>query len=216
MLEPQGQDGPCVKPAAALDLMLHSRKGPYQSLMAREDVRIKRVPTALAYALAKRVGGQGPVRQHLLRQVGRPGSAQVAGLRPPRFLRRSGHRVQGCCLEVQPGRRAEVPRRARPEAQAQVPLHDVEPSPAWRPYELGYAPTALAVSSPEKGWAIETDEEDGKRGHEVRLARRDSQVHRPLGNPRKTPASMPTTTSFIRASWTSTSAIPSRATTTPP
>ena len=53
MLEPQGQDGPCVKPAAALDLMLHSRKGPYQSLMAREDVRIKRVPTALAYALAK-------------------------------------------------------------------------------------------------------------------------------------------------------------------
>ena len=53
LLEPQGQDGPCVKPAAALDLMLHSRKGPMQSLMAREDVRIKRVPTALAYALAR-------------------------------------------------------------------------------------------------------------------------------------------------------------------
>ena len=40
---------------------------------------------------------------------------------------------------------------------------DVEPPPAWRPYELGYAPTALAVSSPEKGWAIETEEEGDKR-----------------------------------------------------
>ena len=38
---------------------------------------------------------------------------------------------------------------------------DVEPPPAWRPYELGYAPTALAVASPDKGWAIETDEEGG-------------------------------------------------------
>ena len=41
LLEPKGQDGPCVKPASALDLLLHSRKGPYQSLMAREDIRIQ-------------------------------------------------------------------------------------------------------------------------------------------------------------------------------
>jgi hypothetical protein len=53
MLEPAAQEGPCVKPAGALDLLLHSRKGPYQSLMAREDIRIRRVPTALAYALAE-------------------------------------------------------------------------------------------------------------------------------------------------------------------
>ena len=53
LLEPRVQDGPCVKPASALDLMLYSRKGPFQSLMARDDIRIKRVPTALAYALAE-------------------------------------------------------------------------------------------------------------------------------------------------------------------
>ena len=58
LLEAKGQDGPCVKPACALDLMLHSRKGPYQSLMAREDIRIKRVPTALAYALASELEGR--------------------------------------------------------------------------------------------------------------------------------------------------------------
>ena len=51
-------NGPCVKPVSALDLMLHCRKGPYQSLMAREDIRIKRVPSALAYALANELEGR--------------------------------------------------------------------------------------------------------------------------------------------------------------
>jgi hypothetical protein len=31
---------------------------------------------------------------------------------------------------------------------------DVEPPTSWRPYELGYAPTALAVSSKEKNWEV--------------------------------------------------------------
>jgi len=47
------RDGPCVKPASALDLMLHSRKGPFQCLMARDSVRVRRVPTVLAGALAQ-------------------------------------------------------------------------------------------------------------------------------------------------------------------
>jgi hypothetical protein len=48
-----GRDGPCIKPASALCLMLHSRKGPFQCLMARDAVRVKRVPTILAGALAQ-------------------------------------------------------------------------------------------------------------------------------------------------------------------
>lgn len=52
-LEKAGRDGPCIKPQKACDLMLHARKGPYQSTMDRHDIRIKRVPTALAYQLAK-------------------------------------------------------------------------------------------------------------------------------------------------------------------
>lgn len=51
-LEPLGRDGPCIKPVSALDIMLHARKGPYQSTMDREDIRIRRVPTALAWQLA--------------------------------------------------------------------------------------------------------------------------------------------------------------------
>jgi len=51
-LEPVARDGPCVKPIAACDIMLHARKGPYQSTMDRGDVRIRRVPTPLAWPLA--------------------------------------------------------------------------------------------------------------------------------------------------------------------
>lgn len=50
--EPQGRFGPCCKPVKACDLMLHARKGPYQAVMDRADIRIRRVPTALAWPLA--------------------------------------------------------------------------------------------------------------------------------------------------------------------
>src|SRR5687767_7082594 len=45
--ESQARFGPCVKPNNTLDLMLHARKGPYQSLMGRKPITIRRVPTAL-------------------------------------------------------------------------------------------------------------------------------------------------------------------------
>lgn len=51
-LEQQAMDGPCVKPASALDLMLHFRKTELQITMERDDVRIRRVPAVLAKQLA--------------------------------------------------------------------------------------------------------------------------------------------------------------------
>lgn len=51
-LEMMARDGPCVKPVKACDVMLVARKGPYQSTMDRGDIRIRRVPTALAWQLA--------------------------------------------------------------------------------------------------------------------------------------------------------------------
>jgi hypothetical protein len=51
--EPEARDGLCLKPQKALDLMLHARKGPYQSTMNRNDIKIRRVPTILAYELVK-------------------------------------------------------------------------------------------------------------------------------------------------------------------
>lgn len=53
--EPAARDGVCLKPASALDLFLYAKKGPYQSLMDRDDVRIKRVPKAIAGGLAEQL-----------------------------------------------------------------------------------------------------------------------------------------------------------------
>lgn len=51
--EKAGMDGPCLKPRAACDLMLLARKGKYQVTMERSDIRIKRVPTVIAWDVAK-------------------------------------------------------------------------------------------------------------------------------------------------------------------
>jgi len=48
-LEPIGRDGFCLKPYKAMDLMLHARQGPYQSTMARGDIKVKRVPSRIAF-----------------------------------------------------------------------------------------------------------------------------------------------------------------------
>lgn len=52
-LELEARDGKCLKPKYIIDIMLHARKGPYQSLMARSDIKIKKVPVALAQQLAE-------------------------------------------------------------------------------------------------------------------------------------------------------------------
>ena len=50
--EDKGRDGPCIKPKNIICLMMHSRKGEFQSLMSRHDIRVTKVPTPLATPLA--------------------------------------------------------------------------------------------------------------------------------------------------------------------
>ena len=61
VLEEKGRFGECIKPVKAMDLMLHARKGPYQSVMARDAIRVKRVPTALAELLAEELERRIPL-----------------------------------------------------------------------------------------------------------------------------------------------------------
>jgi hypothetical protein len=61
MLEEKARFGPCLKPQKALDLMLHARKGPYQSTMERKDIRIKRVPSSIANELARELSKRIPL-----------------------------------------------------------------------------------------------------------------------------------------------------------
>ena len=48
----------CCKPVTAHDVMLHARKGPMQSLMERDDIRVRRVPKVLAPYLAEELAAR--------------------------------------------------------------------------------------------------------------------------------------------------------------
>jgi len=61
-LEAAGRDGPCLKPHSVVDLMLVARKTAYQSTMERDDIIIKKVPTALAFELAKELTRVVPLK----------------------------------------------------------------------------------------------------------------------------------------------------------
>ena len=61
-LEKKATLGPCLKPRSACDLMLHARKGPYQSTMNRNNIKIKKVPTILAHKLAEKLDGLIPMK----------------------------------------------------------------------------------------------------------------------------------------------------------
>jgi hypothetical protein len=164
MLEPQAQEGPCVKPASALDLLLHSRKGPYQSLMAREDIRIRRVPTALAYALA------GELEQRV--ELDGIYFARSADKDAPRWKvfdvkDRDGEideHFKDVVLKFNPSGGLKFLAEYAMGFAPKYHYKDVEPDPAWFPRELGYAPTALALSTPEQNWEVhETDKKTGER-----------------------------------------------------
>ena len=152
--EKEARDGPCLKPASILDLMLYARKGPMQSLMARDDIRIKRVPTALAYALAKELEARVQIDQIYF--------AKKADADAPRwnvFDRKDSFGdldpdFKDVVLRFSPAGGLKFLAEYVLNRKPKFHFKDVEPPTSWRPYELGFAPYALAVSSPERKWEV--------------------------------------------------------------
>lgn len=154
LLEDEAKDGPCLKPAGALDLLLHSRKGPYQALMARSDIRIRRVPTALAYALRDELEDRVKLDDIYF--------AKSADKEAPRWkvfdvfnadgeLRED---VKDVVLKFHPAGGLKFLAEYAMGYEPKFHYEDVEPPKSWYPIEYGYAPTATAVSSPEKDWEV--------------------------------------------------------------
>ena len=144
-LEPQARFGPCLKPKRALDLMLHARKGPYQSLMAREDVRIKKVPRILAQRLA----------DELEQRI------QMDGIYFARRKDKYAPKWMPYDIEGEPNFQDVVLRFApkgdlktlakhalKIEDSVLLRYTDVEIDHKLRPEEMGWAPFALAVGRP--------------------------------------------------------------------
>ena len=151
--EMAGRDGPAIKFASSLDLMLISRKGEYQSLMARNDVRIRKVPTALAYALA----------EELEQRVQLDGIyfARKADPEAPRWSvldrERNGEfdpDFKDVVLRFCPAGGLKFLAEYAMGFTPKYHYEDVEPPRSWYPKELGYAPFAMALSTPEKNWEV--------------------------------------------------------------
>lgn len=160
LFEPKGQDGPCLKPHSALDLLLHSRKGPMQSLMRRDDVRIKRVPTVLAYVLAAELESRI--------QLDNIYFAKSSDPEAPKWQVFDRHDRYGdidadfkdVVLKFNPAGGLKFLAEYLLKRKPKFHYKDVEP--ARRPKEVGYAPTALALSSPDKNWEVMELGKDGK------------------------------------------------------
>jgi hypothetical protein len=161
LIEPQGQDGPCIKPFNACDLLLHSRKNQYQTLMGREDIRIRRVPTALAYALA----------EELEKRIEIDGIyfARSADPEAPRWkvydIFKHGELdpdFKDVVLKFNAAGGLKFLAEYALGYKPKYHFKDVEPDPKHRPIEYGFAPTALSVSTAEQNWEV-WEEKDGKR-----------------------------------------------------
>jgi DNA polymerase family A len=156
-VEQSGQDGPCVKPYSALDLLLYSRKGPYQSLMAREDIRIRRVPSVLAYQL----------RDELEQRV------EIDGIYFARRKDKSAPRwnvydipnedrtginpdFKDIVLKFHPAGGLKFLAEHVLGITDTVQFSEIEVDPKYHPIgdKFGYAPYATAISRPEDDWSV--------------------------------------------------------------
>lgn len=163
MLEPQGRDQKVVKPAGALDLLLHSRRGPYQSLMARADIRIRKVPSALADALAKELEERVKIDGIYFARSANPDA--------PRWTvddrkDRNGDydpTLKDVVLRFKAAGGLKYLAEHALGVKPKYKYQDVEPDVKWRPYEVGWAPFATAVSGPERGWGVDVlDKQSGR------------------------------------------------------
>jgi hypothetical protein len=152
-LEPAGRDGPCVKPASALDLMLISRQEKYQCLMSRNPVRIRKVPTVLAGALARELEERVELDGILFAKRKDPASPKWQVYDRKNKKGEIDADFKDVCLMFNPAGGlkflAEYALGLDPEFHS---FRDVDVPKEHRPYELGYVPFALGVSDPTKNW----------------------------------------------------------------
>ena len=158
-LEPLARDGPCLKPAGAMDLMLHARKGPYQSTMERKDVRIKKVPTLLAMHL----------RDYLEENIKLP-EIYFARRKDKTADKWSIETVEEPDGSINPDFK-NIVLRFKPSSALKVlaadalgydsdditMFKDVDVDRHYRPYEVGWAPFAKAVSSKGEYWTTKVN-----------------------------------------------------------
>ena len=149
--EKNARMGPCLKPKGALDLMLHARKGPYQSTMNRDDIVIKKVPTQLAWELCGELNKRIILNDVYFAKKSDPKKRwQVDDIKDE--LGNDVIDFKNVVLKFAPssGLKALAADALKINTEEMRLFGDIEPPETARPEELGYAPFALAIGRPGK------------------------------------------------------------------
>jgi hypothetical protein len=142
--------GPCLKPRSALDLMLHARKTKYQVTMERNDIRIRRVPTALAFKLADELEQRVVLQNILFARRKNDTAPKWAVYNIERADGRIDPNFKDVVLKFKPSTalKALAQDALGVKEDAILLFSEVEVDKKFWPKELLYAPYALAVGSP--------------------------------------------------------------------
>lgn len=162
LLEPKGREGQCLKPLAACDIMLHARRNKYQSTMDRRDITVRKIPSVIAAEV-----------RDLLEKIKLDDiyfARKKDKLSPHwRIMDRDD------CLDF----KDIVLKFKASSALKNLAVHalkippeqvlkfgDVNIEKKFIPLEVGYAPFALAISSPENNWKTKLKKGSGwQRGY---------------------------------------------------
>lgn len=155
-LEEKAKDGPTIKPAGALDLMLFSRKGPYQSLMNRDPIRIRNVPCQVAPALCAELVKCIPI-DPVFDAKAKPGPRWKIWPTRRKFF-------DNIVRTFLPSGALKSLAKHALKVEEPDNFGDVELPPEYRPVEFGFAPTAAAVSSAAQGWRTDIKQPKNRSG----------------------------------------------------
>ncbi len=154
LAEPKARLGFCLKPVKAMDIMLHARKGPYQSTMNRDDIKVKRVPTELAWELARELNNRIKLNDiYFQRRQDKTVRWQVFDINDD--LGNLIPEFKDIVLKFAPSSALKaLAVDAGVAKDKRLFWKDIELGRNWRPIENGYAPFALSVGKPgEWNWA---------------------------------------------------------------
>jgi len=154
-LEAAGRDQGCLRPRSTFDIMLYTRKGPFQCLMARDPIRIKKVPVALARVLADELEHRIKFDALLF--------AKRKDKETPKWKvldrKKDGlvdHEFKDVMLNFHPASGLKFLAEHVLGELPEFHFSDIEIDRTYLPYELGYAPFAESVSS-APDWSVEVD-----------------------------------------------------------
>jgi len=138
-----------VKPKRALDLMLLARRGKYQTLMGRADIKIKNIPSVLA----------DPLRQQLEKRIQIDDiffAGRKSGVRDRWQVvdKKKTPELKDVVLKFKAsGALKNLAQHALKVDKSKIlRMTDVSIDKAFYPIEYGFAPFALAISSASRGW----------------------------------------------------------------